>query len=208
MQTCNRQTDTHTFMTTTTAHTVLTQRHCGKKICINTHNSTYTHFCKSLSERAPHDAVDDGVDTRVEACQNSEPTNQAQVGQMMQSSSQHHQVCHIQRCPTDGENGDDRQARQNQSGRHRARCVARSIACAGRTGVRQHLTGKEIVHANFAPVCNPWCLYLLIFIDEKSLVWINAAVSAVMLSPLVNIHDVWESPLCENIMSSTKLEVY
>jgi len=71
------------------------------------------------------------------------------VGQMMQSSGQHHQYCHIQRCPTHGENGDDRQARQNQSGRHRAHCIARSTERTGRTGVRQHLTGKEIVHANF-----------------------------------------------------------
>jgi len=88
---------------------------------------TYTHVCKSFPERAPHDSVDDRVNARVEARQNGQPANQAEVGEVTQVSDKHDQVCQAHRRPADGEDGGDRQAGKDQASRHRARCLTRTL---------------------------------------------------------------------------------
>jgi len=80
----------------------------------NAHSSTstYTHVCKSFSERAPHDAVDDGVDARIEGRQNGQPAQHADIHQIPYPSA-HQQQWDIQWGPANSEDGCDCQTGEN-----------------------------------------------------------------------------------------------
>jgi len=67
---------------------------------------------------------------------------------------------------------------------------------------------KAFEDDRLCPRCATHGVYLLFFIAEQNLVEIDAVVLAVRLSSLKNTHNSPQSPLCENMTSSTKPEVH
>jgi len=76
------------------------------------------------------------------------------------------------------------------------------------TGVEK-CYNKKIVHRRFRPRCATHDVYLLIFIIEQNLGWSSSfKFNCYTLSPTRYTHDAPQSPLCENMTSTTKPEVH